>query len=169
MTRRSKCGKIERLMLEIEGREPSAAEQARIEEHLRACRACADFAADRAMLREAAGDLVWPAAPERLVAETGRMLFRTPAAARRPAIPPVWVMAVMGLVTIVTSLWIGAWLTDIAPDMTLADLSAPARAALLILAQNALMLISAPAVLRSARHLGGRHGNRPGPDAGLGY
>jgi hypothetical protein len=169
MTRTSKCGKIERLLLDIEGRGPSAAERALIEGHLRGCRACAGFAADRALIRDAAGRLSWPAAPARLVAETRRMLFRAPAVVRRPAIPPVWVMAVMGLVTIATGLWIGAWLPDIAPDMTLADLSAPARAALLILAQNALMLISAPAVLRSARALGGRHDSGSGPDTGLGY
>ena len=149
MTKSLSCRDIERLMLEGEDRPFSAGERSLLEEHLRGCAGCREFAADRALVRGELAGIRWPAPPDELVLRTRRLLRESGAAA--PAAVPVWVLAALAVVTVITSLWLAAWLPDISPGMTLADLPFGAWAAVFIIAQNALMLFCAPVVLRTAR------------------
>ena len=149
MTKSLSCRDIERLMLEGEDRAFASGEKSLLEEHLRDCPRCRGFAADRALVRGELAGIRWPAPPDELVLRTRRLLRESGAAA--PAAVPAWVLVALAAVTIITSLWLAAWLPDITPDMTLADLSFGARAAIFIIVQNALMLFCAPVVLRTAR------------------
>jgi len=149
MTRSLKCRDIERLMLEGEDRALPAGERGLVEEHLHACARCRGFAADRALVRAELAGVRWPAPPEELVLRTRRLL-RDAGAAAAPVVP-VWVIVALAAVTIITSLWLAAWLPDVTPEMTLADLPFGGLVAIFIIVQNALMLFCAPVVLRTAR------------------
>jgi predicted anti-sigma-YlaC factor YlaD len=149
MTKSWRCRDIELLMLEGEDRALPAGERGLVEDHLRACARCRGFAADRALVRGELADVLWPAPPEELVLRTRRML-RDGAMAAPPAVP-AWVLVALAAVTIITSVWLAVWLPDITPDTALAELPLAARAAVFIIAQNALMLFCAPIVLRAAR------------------
>lgn len=154
MTTRLNCRDVERLTLAGEDRELAAGERRLIDEHGRDCERCRAFAADRAAIHAAAAALSWPAAPEALVRTTRRRLAGSEAGAR-PAVPPAWVLAAMAVVAVATGLWLTVSLAGVTPDMTLADLPAAGLAAVLIIIQNALMLLFAPVVLRKVR---GRRG-----------
>jgi predicted anti-sigma-YlaC factor YlaD len=149
MTKSLRCRDVESLMLEGEDRSLPAGERGLVEEHLRTCARCRGFAADRALVRAELAGLRWPAPPEELVLKTRRML--RDAGAAKPTTVPVWVLVALAALTIITSIWLAAWLPDITPDTTLADLPMAARAAVFIIVQNALMLFCAPVVLRAAR------------------
>jgi hypothetical protein len=111
---------------------------------------CRSFAADRAVIREEIETIRWPAPPDKLVRETRRKLLESEPGARR-ALVPAWVLIAMAIVAIVTGLWLALSLSDVTPDMTLADLSPAGLAAIFIIVQNALMLLLAPVVLRTFR------------------
>jgi len=149
MTNSLKCRDIERLMLEGEDRALPPGERGLVEEHLRACVRCRGFTADRALVRAELAGARWPAPPEELVLRTRRMLRDTGAAAA-PALP-AWVLVALAAVTIITSIWLAAWLPDITPETALADLPFGGLVAIFIIIQNALMLFCAPVVLRMAR------------------
>jgi len=149
MTKGLRCRDAERLMLEGEDRRLSAAEERFLEEHRRDCARCRAFAADRALVRDGLAAVRWPAPPEELVRRTRQALREAGTAA--PAGLPVWVIVALAAVTIVTSVWLAFSLPDITPDTTLADLPFAARAAVLVIVQNAIMLFCAPVVLRTAR------------------
>jgi hypothetical protein len=149
MTKGLRCRDAERLMLEGEERRLSAAEQRFLEEHRRDCARCRAFAADRILVRDALAAVRWPAPPEDLVRRTRQALRE--AGTTAPAGLPVWVIIALAAVTIVTSVWLAFSLPDITPDTTLADLPFAARAAVLVIVQNAIMLFCAPVVLRTAR------------------
>lgn len=149
MTRSLSCRDVERLVLEGEDREFSAGEKRSVEEHLRGCARCRGFAADRAFIGGELQGLRWPTPPEELVQRTRRLLREAGSAA--PAVLPTWVLLALAAVTIITSIWLAFSLPEISPDTTLADLPFAARAAVLIIVQNALMLFCAPVVLRTAR------------------
>jgi len=149
MTRSLRCRDIERLMLEGEDREFSSGEKRSVDEHLHSCARCRGFAADRALIRGEIQGVRWPAPPEELVQRTRRLVRQAWTAA--PAVLPAWVLLALAAVTIITSLWLAASLPEISPDTSLADLPFAARAAILIIVQNALMLFCAPVVLRTAR------------------
>jgi predicted anti-sigma-YlaC factor YlaD len=149
MTKNLRCRDIERLLLDGEDQAFSAGDRSLVEEHLRGCAGCRGFAADRALVRGELAGIRWPAPPDELVLRTRRLLRESGAAA--PAAVPVWVLVAMAAITIITSLWLAAWLPDITPGMTLADLPFGAWAAVFIIVQNALILFCAPVVLRTAR------------------
>jgi len=150
MTPTSSCKDIERLILEGEERELGPGESALVEGHLGACERCRGFADDRALVRGEAGAGGWPALPDELDRRTRRLL-RENAARPRPAAVPVWLLAVLAVVTIVTGIGLAAALADVTPETTLADLSPAGLAAVVIIVQNALTLLLAPVVLRTVR------------------
>ncbi len=150
MTTRLSCRDVERMTLEGEDRELSREERGFVEDHLQGCRGCRSFAADRTVIREELAAVRWPPPPDALVHRTRRMLLESGPGAR-PAAVPGWVMVAMAVVTIVTALWLAVSLADVTPDMTLADLSFTGLAAVLVVIQNALMLLFAPVVLRTFR------------------
>lgn len=149
MTKSLRCRDAERLMLEGEDRRLTAGEEKSLEDHRRDCARCRGFAADRALLRDGLAALRWPAPPEDLVRRTRQALREAGTAA--PAGLPAWVLVALAAVTIATSVWLAFSLPDITPDTTLADLPFAARAALLVIVQNAIMLFCSPVVLRTAR------------------
>lgn len=150
MTRTWSCRDVERLMLEGEDRTLGAGERSLVEEHLGDCARCRAFAADRGLVRDGLAAVRWPAPPVELVSRTRRLLRETGTATERASVP-AWILVALAVVTIVTSLWLAVTLSDVTPDKTLADLPFAARAAVLIIVQNALMLLCAPVVLRTAR------------------
>jgi len=149
MTKGLRCRDIERLMLEGEDREYSAGEKRFVEEHLRGCVRCRGFAEYRVFIREELAGVRWPTPPEKLVLKTSRMLHD--AGTSTIAVLPAWVLVALAAVTIITSICLAIALPDINPDTTLADLPFAGRTAILIIVQNALMLLCAPVVLRTAR------------------
>jgi hypothetical protein len=149
MTKSLRCRDIERLVLESEDRALPAGERGRVEEHVRVCARCREFAADRALVRAELAGVRWPAPPKELVLRTRRLLRGAGAAA--PPVVPVWVLVAMAAVTIITSIWLAVALPDITPEISLADLPFGGLAAIFIIVQNALMLFCAPVVLRTAR------------------
>jgi hypothetical protein len=149
MTRSLRCRDIERFVLESEDRALPAGERGLVEEHVRVCTRCRGFAADRALVRAELAAVRWPAPPEELVLRTRRLL--RDAGAATPPVAPAWVLVALAAVTIITSLWLAAWLPDVTAETALADLPFGALAAIFIIVQNALMLFCAPVVLRTAR------------------
>jgi len=150
MTPHLGCRDVERLLLAGEDRPLAAPERSVVEDHLGACRRCRAFAEDRRALREETAALRWPAPPEALVRSTRRRALdgvQDP----RPETLPGWVLVAMGLVAVATGVWLAVALAGITPDMTLADLPAAGLAAVLLIVQNALMLLLAPVVLRRVR------------------
>lgn len=149
MTRKPRCRDVERLMLEGEDGALPAETRRLVEGHLRGCAGCRGFAADRAMVRAELRNVRWPEPPEELVSRTRRRLRETGAA---PAAGlPAWVLIALAAVTIATMVWLALSLPEITPDTTLADLPFSARAAVIVILQNALTLFCAPVVLRTAR------------------
>jgi len=150
MTTRLSCRDVERLTLMGEDRELAAGERRLVDDHRRDCGRCRAFAADRVAIRAEAAALDWPEPPDALVRKT-RQMFRESAAGAGPAPLPAWVLVAMALVAVATGLWLAISLAGVTPDMTLADLSLAGLAAVLIIIQNALMLLFAPVVLRKVR------------------
>jgi predicted anti-sigma-YlaC factor YlaD len=150
MTTKPGCGDIERLMLGSEGGDLAPGERALVEEHLRGCAQCRDFAADRDLIREEIAAAGWPVLPDELDRRTRRILRQGEPSPRAAAVP-AWLLVAVAVVTIVTGIWLAASLADVTPDMTLADLPLAGLAAVFIIIQNALTLLFAPVVLRTIR------------------
>jgi anti-sigma factor RsiW len=150
MTTRLICRDVELLTLAGEDHELTAGERSLVEDHLRGCARCRDFAADRRALREESAALRWPAPPEALVRATRRRLLES-ATAVRPASLPAWVLVALAVAAIATGVWLTVSLSGVTPDMTLADLPVAGLAAVLIIVQNALVLLFAPVILRKVR------------------
>jgi len=148
MTTRLSCRDVELLTLAGEDRELPAGERRLVEGHLRGCARCRAFAADRRALREASAALRWPPPPDALVRATRRRLEDY---AGRPASLPTWVLVALAVAAIATGLWLTVSLSGVTPETTLADLPVAGLAAVLIIAQNALVLLFAPVILRKVR------------------
>jgi anti-sigma factor RsiW len=157
MTPKVSCRDVELLMLEGEDGGLAGAARSLVEDHLRGCERCRDFAADRRVIREEAAAVRWPAPPEGLVRKTRRVLLED-RAAEPPAALPTWVLVVTAVVAVVTGLWLAVSLAGVTPDMSLADLPVAGLAAVLIIVQNALVLLFAPVVLRTVRARRGASG-----------
>lgn len=140
MTIRQSCRDVERLIIAGED----------VGDHLRGCRRCRAFAADRTVIRDEIAAVRWPAPPDGLVRRTRRMLVE-PRRDASPASLPAWVLVAMAVTAIVTSLWLTFSLADVGPEMTLADLPVAGAAAVFVIIQNALMLFFAPVLLRTFR------------------
>lgn len=158
MTTKLSCRDIELLIVDGEGGELAAEARRLIEDHLRDCRRCQSFAADRSAIRGTFAAERWPAPPERLVRETRRRLVEESSGSREPAFP-AWVLAIFALTAAVTGLWLAIALADVGPETALADMPVAGLAAIMVIIQNALMLFLAPIVLKAAR-------SRRGPAAG---
>jgi hypothetical protein len=150
MTTTLSCRDVERLIIASEDRELSMGKRHLLEDHLRGCGRCKDFAADRTIIREEIAAVRWPTLPDTLDRRTRRMLLES-GPAPRPAAVPAWVLVAMAVIAIGTALWLAVSLADVTPDMTLADLPVAGLAAIFIIIQNALMLLFAPIVLRTFR------------------
>jgi hypothetical protein len=150
MTTKPSCRDIELLTLAGEDRELSAAERSLIEDHLRGCGRCRAFIADRRVVREESAALRWPAPPDALVRGTRRLIIES-ASAVRPAALPAWVLVALAVTAIATGIWLTASLAGVTPEMTLADLPVTGLAAVLVIVQNAHMLLFAPVLLRKVR------------------
>lgn len=150
MTGSLRCREVERLTLESEDGPLSSDEQRLVEAHLRGCRRCRDFAADRTLIRRELGAVLWPVPSDELVFRTRRLIReRRPEAAT--AALPAWIIVGLAVVSIVTAIGLTIALAGVTPDMTLADLPVGALAAVITIVQNALMLFFAPVVLRAFR------------------
>lgn len=149
MTTRLSCRDVELLTLAGEDRELTAGERGLIEDHLRGCARCRVFAADRRALREQSAALRWPSPPDALLRRTRRLVLEK--AAGRPAQLPAWVLVALAVAAIATGLWLTVSLSGVTPEMTLADLPVAGLAAVIIIVQNALMLLFAPVLLRKVR------------------
>jgi hypothetical protein len=150
MTPHLGCRDIERLLLEGEDRPFAAPERRAVEDHLGACGRCRAFAEDRRALREEIGSLRWPDPPRALVRGTRRLMLESGTAAK-PAAPPAWVLVALALAAVATGVWLAVALAGVTPETTLADLPAAGLAAVVVIVQNALMLLFAPVVLRKVR------------------
>jgi hypothetical protein len=150
MTTTLSCRDVERLIIASEDRELSMGERHFLEDHLRGCGRCGDFAADRTIIHEEIAAIRWPAPPDRLVRGTRRLLFEGEPEAQTAAVPG-WILVAMALAALVTALWLAVSLADVTPNMTLADLPVAGLAAVFIIIQNALTLLFAPVVLRAVR------------------
>lgn len=150
MTTKLSCRDVERLIIEDEDGKLTADMRRLVEDHLRGCRRCQGFAADRGLIRETIAAVRWPAPPETLVRATRRRLTEDERRPRAAAVP-AWVLVALAVTTVVTGLWLAISLADVGPEMTLADLSVAALAAVIVIVQNVLMLFLAPVVLRTVR------------------
>lgn len=150
MTTKLSCRDVELLTLAGEDRELTARERSLVEDHGRDCGRCRAFGADRRAIRAEAAALSWPAPPDALVRKTRRALLEDATKAGTAALP-AWVLVAMAVVAVGLGLWLAFSLAGVTPDMTLADLPAAGLAAVLIIVQNALMLLLAPVVLRTVR------------------
>jgi len=147
------CRTIEHLILAGEDRPLDAGERRRVDGHLRGCTNCRAFASGRAMVRGVLRDLQWPEPPPGVDAETRRLCREEMAAAEERAAAgraraPVPVLAATVLFTILASAWLTFALADAVPGGTL---SAAAWGALVLIAQNGLVLFLAPVILRAVR------------------
>jgi anti-sigma factor RsiW len=150
MTKEAGCRAIERLLAAGEDGELAAAERGLVEDHLRGCARCRAFAADRAAIRREVASVPWPELPDELDRRTRRAL-RPNGAGERAAAVPAWVLVALAVVTIVTGFWLAVSLADVTPETTFSELPAAGLAAVVVIAQNALMLFFAPVVLRTFR------------------
>lgn len=150
MTTKLSCRDVERLIIEGEDRELAADVRRLVGDHLRGCERCRGFAADRGAIRETFAGARWPAPPETLVRATRRRLVEDDPRVRAVAVP-AWVLVALAVATIATGVWLTVSLADVGPGTALADMPVAGLAAVIIIIQNALMLLLAPVVLRAVR------------------
>lgn len=149
------CTAIERLILEGEGRTLEGGERRWIEEHLKVCPGCRAFEAGRRVIREGLRDLWQEALPRSLDLRTRNLCHEAlgsdaaegATGAGRPKVPFA-IVAVSLLFTLVAVVWLTVTLVDVTPGQ---PLPSSAWAAIVFIAQNALMLFLSPVILRSAR------------------
>ncbi|HSA94839.1 MAG TPA: zf-HC2 domain-containing protein [Acidobacteriota bacterium] len=154
MTTRPDCREIERLIVDGEGGELGTIERRLVDDHVRECGRCRAYAADHDLIRREIASGPWPALPAALDRRIERAIRTGGTAAPAGAEPtalPAWVLAALAVVTIITGVWLAVSLANVAPETKLADLPVAGLAAVIVIAQNALMLFFAPVVLRTFR------------------
>jgi len=142
------CKAVERLILEGEGRPLEEGERRRVEEHLRACPGCRAFEAGRGVVRDGLKGLGREGLPRSLDRRTRNLCLEALGADAGRRKVPLPVVAVALLFTLVAAVWLTVTLVDVAPGQ---PLPSGAWAAIVFIAQNALMLFLSPVILRSAR------------------
>jgi|GEM_PF-580040 len=169
MSKRPRCRDIERLILEREESRLTAGDEKLIGDHLRVCSRCRDFEAALAGMREELPGMIWPSPPagldRRVLCRARGVLAgeeRGPGEARQALPRPV--LAAAAALTVLLAVWSTAALADIGPGQILSDLPFAAKAALLLIAQNALMLFFAPVALRAGRPWAGGPPGGPAPN-----
>jgi anti-sigma factor RsiW len=146
------CKAIERLILDGEERPLADGERQRVEEHLRDCPGCRAFEAGRRVIREGLEEFRREGLPRSLELRT-RNLCRDALGAGASADGartkvPVAVTVVSLLFTVLAVIWLTVALVDVTPGQ---PLPSSAWAAIVFIAQNALMLFLSPVILRPAR------------------
>ncbi len=148
------CRQIERWLLESEDRVRDGDERRAVDEHLRACPACRAFRHTRLEIRDAAGAFPRPDPPTALSRRTRRVCLEaaagvagsaSPAAAARVPLPVV--LAAI-LFAALATIWLVGTLGAVDPGQ---PLPGAAWAAIVFLAQNALVLLISPVIFRAAR------------------
>jgi hypothetical protein len=153
------CRDIERLILEKKDRPWKDEERLGVEAHLQECADCREFEAGLRGIREDLEDPDWYPLPEFLNLRTKQMAFdvldgKTPESVptgKRISVPGP-ILAVLGVLTFLTGVWIFLSLAGIDSGGTIKDLPLAARASILLIAQNSLILFFAPVILRAIRH-----------------
>ena len=149
------CKAIERLMLESEERPLADGERRKVEEHLRNCPGCRAFEAGRRVVREGLKEFRRQGVPRSLDLRTRNLCLDAlgagaaagPADAARAKVP-LAVTAVSLLFTVLAVIWLTVSLIDVTPGQ---PLPSSAWAAIVFIAQNALMLFLSPVILRPVR------------------
>ncbi len=149
------CKAMERLILEREGRPLADDERRRIEAHLRDCPGCRAFEAGQRVAREGLKEFRREGLPRSLDLRTRNLCLESlgSGAAARSADTartkvPLAVTAVSLLFTLLAVIWLTVTLVDVIPGQ---PLPSSAWAAIVFIAQNALMLFLSPVILRTAR------------------
>ena len=149
------CEEFERLILDRDERPISEDEKGRLAAHLRACQDCRNFEAERHVIRKALRSGLPAAPPNALDVETLRLCLEAERPARagvrlslRRAGLPAPILIALGLLTVLTVVWLAVSLADFDPGQTLRPATV---AAIVLIAQNALILFFAPVLLRRRR------------------
>jgi len=153
-----RCQDFERLMLESDDRELLREERPALEEHLEGCSKCAAFRSFRGSLREQLREAAGPALPDEL-SDRVRLrcraeldsLARTRAGqdfGRRPAAVPWPIWAALLVLTGLTLVFLVPGLEEFRQSQ---KLTLGAIVALLVILQNALMLLCTPLLMRRGR------------------
>ncbi len=152
------CMEIERLITEGPVSRLPAEERKTVETHLQDCPACRTFAVRLAEIRESLPDLEWGPVPESLSRRTKQAALdvlrgekRAVDHAGRKRAVPASIIAALGLMTVLTVIWITANLAGVDPGQALNDMPLAARIAVLLIAQNGLVLFFTPVILRAMR------------------
>ena len=154
MTKGPGCRDIERLILDREEAAFGAGDERLVRSHLRVCARCRDFEAARVGMHGELSTMVWPSLPaelDRRVLRLGRSALAGAGAKKGTASLPAPVLAALAVIIVLITLWSSVTLADVGPGQVLADLPLPAKAALLLIAQNAFMLFFTPVILRAVR------------------
>lgn len=172
-----KCKSVEKLLLAGEDRDRTAAEKQAVEAHLADCPACREFQEARQRMRAGLTDL-WRAEPPQALSERTRRACldalrrgrsaspdhdpaARPRASRGGSRIPAPVIAASAVFTAATVVWVVLSLLGAGPLDSWKSLEAlplAAQVGLLLVAQNAFVLLLAPVILRRGR------GDREGPE-----
>ncbi len=160
------CRHIERLILEKRDRPWKDDERLEVEAHLQECAQCREFEAGLRGIREDLDGPDWYPLPESLNLRTKQMALnvlegKTPEGllpGKRISVPGP-ILAVLGALILLTSVWVFLSLAGVDSGQALKDLPLAAQAAILLIAQNSLILFFAPVILRTIHHASkGNHG-----------
>lgn len=153
-----RCQDFERLMLELGERELLREERLALDEHLETCPGCAAFRSFRGDIRRYLQEAAGPALSDEL-SDSVRLrcraeldsLSRTPAgqdSGRRPAAVPWPIWAALLVLTGLTVLFLIPGLEEFRQSQ---ELTLGTVLVLLVILQNALMLLCAPLLMRRGR------------------
>lgn len=145
-----RCPLVENILIEVIF-EQSDAMPVQVQEHLEHCPRCRQLAEDLQKLRREAASLAAISAPE---AMAGSVLKRCRSELRAgippfPARVPVWILVCAGLLFLLTVLWAYPVLKDLVAEETVNHGTA---FLLTLLAQNMIMLLFSPLVIRIFRN-----------------
>jgi anti-sigma factor RsiW len=153
-----RCQDFERLMLESDDRELLQEERLTLEEHLEACPGCSAFRSFRRSLREQLREAAGPALPDELSDRVRFRCFgeldslsRTRAgrdSGRRPASVPWPIWAALLVLTGLTILFLIPGLEEFRESQ---KLTLESLLVLMVILQNALMLLCTPLLMRRGR------------------
>jgi hypothetical protein len=149
------CKAIERLILESEERPLTDGELRSVEEHLRDCPGCRAFEAGRRVALEALKQMGREELPRSLDLRTRNLCLDALGAGAAAGLAdaarakvPFAITAVSLLFTGLAVIWLTVTLLDVTPGQ---PLPSSAWAAIVFIAQNALMLFLSPVILRPPR------------------
>lgn len=146
------CKECEILLSSVSGREKTPAEWRALETHLQACPRCRRFESDLRSIRNGLRDESCPEPPEALASRTRQSCLAELASLKRQTVkradPPAIVTVVIVLLVVLTAACLTIALQGVDPGQ---PVPLEARAALLIIIQNIMILFFAPVLLRRTR------------------